>query len=443
LGAEILIEQSERQILGDGVYFEQATCYQRYTVEIYLHFLILAARNGVAIPMAIGERVQRMLDFLLALRSPDGTLPQIGDADGGRLLPLACRSANDFRDLFSTAAAFFGRCEYAWAARGPAAETLWLLGPVSLKVFEALRPAPPADAPSRLFAEGGYAVMRSGWQADGHHLIFDVGPLGCPINAGHGHADLLSIQCAVFGEPYLIDPGTYCYTADQDWRDFFRSTAAHSTVTVDGAEQAVPAGPFKWQARPRARLRRWLSSAAVDFADASHDAYCRLPDPVVHRRRVLFVKPRYWVLVDDLDGLARHEVEVRFQFAPLTLCVEPSGWVRALGRQGHGLLIRAFAAVPLKPTLHEGQLAPIQGWYSPFYGRRRPAPMLVYTRVTRLPCRIVTVIYPVENPAAPPPRISSLMTGSAHDEPELAGLLFEDQQEVILIEKQSIRLEHR
>ena len=59
-----------------------------------------------------------------------------------------------------------------------------------------------------------------------------------------------------------------------------------------------------------------------------------------------------------------------------------------------------------------------------------------------LPCRIVTVIYPVENPAAPPPRISSLMTGSAHDEPELAGLLFEDQQEVILVEEQSIRLKH-
>src|SRR5206468_1128887 len=50
LGARILMEQLERQVLPDGVYFEQSTCYQRYTVETYLHFMILAARNGVAIP---------------------------------------------------------------------------------------------------------------------------------------------------------------------------------------------------------------------------------------------------------------------------------------------------------------------------------------------------------------------------------------------------------
>src|SRR5205807_1597608 len=148
---------------------------------------------------------------------------------------------------------------------------------------------------------------------------FDVGPLGSPVRAGHAHADLLGIQCSVFGLPHLVDPGTYGYTVEPVWRDFFRGTAAHSTVLVDGVEQAAPAGPFKWRQRPQARLRRWRSDAAVDFADASHDAYLRigepevgiaavdfadashdaylrLPDPVVHRRRVLFVKPRYWVV---------------------------------------------------------------------------------------------------------------------------------------------------
>uniref|UniRef100_UPI00190F100A heparinase II/III domain-containing protein n=1 Tax=Klebsiella pneumoniae TaxID=573 RepID=UPI00190F100A len=69
----------------------------------------------------------------------------------------------------------------------------------------------------------------------------DVGPLGCPQSGGHGHADLLSIQCSAFGEPYIIDPGTYCYTPAEEWRDFFRNTTSHSTVIVDGAGQAVPA----------------------------------------------------------------------------------------------------------------------------------------------------------------------------------------------------------
>lgn len=197
LGQRILVQQIERQVLADGVYFEQSTCYQRYTVEFYLHFMILAARNHIVLPATVTERVHRMFDFLLAISHADGTLPQIGDADGGSLLPLVRRAPHDFRGVFATAAAFFRRPCYAWAAHGFAPEVLWLLGPQGCKAFDDLRPVPPAVAPSRLFSAGGYAVMRSGWDKRAHRLIFDTGPLGCEVSGGHGHADLLGIQCAV------------------------------------------------------------------------------------------------------------------------------------------------------------------------------------------------------------------------------------------------------
>jgi hypothetical protein len=432
LGARILQEQIERQVLPDGVYFEQATCYQRYTIEIYLHFLLLAARNGITVPSAIGERVQKMLDFLLTIRRPDGSLPQIGDADGGWLLPLAVRSPEDVRGIFSTAAALFGRADYAWAAGDPAPETLWLLGTAGWAVFDALGPAPPARSPSLLLADGGYAVMRSGWDADAHHLIFDVGPLGCPVTGGHGHADLLGIQCAAFGESYLVDPGTYSYTGEPDWRNFFRGTAAHSTVMIDGEGQAVPDGPFAWKNRPRSRLRRWISTETIDLADAEHDGYRRLADPVVHRRRVLFVKPRYWVIVDDLRGAAEHRVELRFQFTPIPLTVELQSWVRAQGRGGRGLLIRAFSDVPLIAAVRAGEFDPIQGWFSPGYGRREPAPVLVYTAEARLPLRIVSLLFPIENPSASPPSVS-VMVGKGHD--PIAVTMWEGK-EMILLEEQ-------
>src|SRR5262249_40210593 len=73
IGRRILEEESARQILDDGVHFELSTWYQRYTVEIYLHYAILAARNGVPVaPRSVG-RVARMLDFLLAGRRPAGS----------------------------------------------------------------------------------------------------------------------------------------------------------------------------------------------------------------------------------------------------------------------------------------------------------------------------------------------------------------------------------
>lgn len=401
-GARILIEQIERQVLPDGVYFEQSTCYQRYTTEIYLHFLILAARQGHAVPESVGERVQRMLDFMLAISRPDGSMPQIGDTDGGSLLPLVRRAPDDLRGVFATAAAFFARPDYAWAAGGVTPELLWLLGPGGLKAFDALRPAPPVTAPSRPFMHGGYAVMRSGWDRQAHQLIFDTGPLGCPISGGHGHADLLSIQCALFGEPCLADPGTYGYTTEPQWRDYFRGSAAHSTVTVDGLNQAAPDGPFKWRQRPRARLRRWVSTDSFDLADADHDAYHRLPDRVTHRRRVFFAKPRYWMVVDDLEGKAEHRIDLRFQFAPMTVKLCPDGWVLARSSTGRECRLLVSATAPLKTNLVMGEHKPIQGWISPDYGWRDPAPAVVYSAMSRLPLRMVTLIFPADTPFALP-----------------------------------------
>ncbi len=430
LGARILVEQSERQILQDGVYFEQSSGYQRYTVEIYLHFLILAGRIGFAVAPQVAERVQRMLDFLISIRRPDGSIPHVGDADGGWVLPLADRCPDDFRGLFSIAAAVFRRSDYAWAATAPAPEALWLLGTAGLDAVGALQPEPPSTSPSRLFADGGYAVMRGGWAPDAHHLILDAGPLGCGTSDGHGHADLLSIQVAVFGAPYLVDAGTYCYTSDREWRDFFRSTAAHSTVVVDGVGQATPAGAFRWDSRPRARVRCWRSTAAFDLVDAEHDAYRRLPDPVLHRRRVLFVKPRYWVVVDDLQGAAEHHVELRFQFGPMPVTVDSALWARAEGPGGRSLLVRPFASVPLKPEVVEGEIAPIRGWVSSNYGRRAPAPVLIYSTVTRLPLRIVTFLFPVEGPSAGFPDVCAL----DGEGPGPAGLVLEGGLEWVSFE---------
>jgi len=144
-------------------------------------------------------------------------------------------------------------------------------------------------------------------------------------------------------------------------------------------------------------LRRWLSTEELDFADAEHNAYRDLPDPVNHRRRVLFVKPRFWVIVDDLDGSTEHRIDLRFQFAPMDVMLETDLWARARGPRGQGLLVRPIATIPLKGEILEGGLDPSRGWTSPHYGQLRPAPLLVYSAVAVLPVRIVTLLWPTRN----------------------------------------------
>jgi hypothetical protein len=436
LGARILAAESVRQVTPDGVHFEQSTCYQRYTVEIYLHYLMLASRNDVVAPAGIGDTVRRMVDFMLSVRRPNGSIPVIGDADGGTLLPLARRAPDDARGMFATAAAMFGHRELAWAADGPVPEIMWLLGSAGMRTFEAIKPAPPAGPPSRVFPAGGYAILRSGWNADSHQLIADIGPLGCPVSAGHGHADLLSIQNSVFGEPCLVDAGNYTYTPESNWRDYFRSTAAHNTVLVDGRSQAEASGPFGWRTRPRVRLREWHSTTELDFLDAEHSA-CSEGDTVVHRRRVVFVKPRYWIVVDDLSGTGRHHVHLTFQFAPMQVTLGPNRWARAQTPGGRVLWVGPFTSAPVRTGLRCGELRPIRGWIAPDYGRREPAPTLIYTMETTLPWRVLTLLLPDAQALASPPAMRLI-----YDDRGLpTGLLFERTGESVRVDERAVLVE--
>lgn len=408
-GRRILVEQLEQQILPDGVYFEQSTCYQRYAAEMYMHFLILAERGGLELPRGVSERVERCVDFLLSIRRPDGTVVQIGDGDGGFLLPLSPRDADDMRGVFSLAGTLFGRRDCAEAAGDLTLDALWLLGRRALRhAAHAARAGSGHAEPSRLFEHGGYALLRSDFGPTAHQLIVDVGPLGCPHSGAHGHADLLSLTCDIFGAPCIVDPGMPTYGGDPKWRDAFRSTALHSSVTIDDRSQALPAGPFSWKNRPRARLRSWVSSERFDLVDGEHDAYRFGSSTLLHRRRALFVKPSYWLVVDDLsepDGNSERRIELGFQFAPGHALHREGSWTRITTPAGHALLLRAIASIPLETTTHEGEQdpLPIRGWYSPAYGRVTPAPALVYRAVTRLPLRIVTQLLPVDRADAPAP----------------------------------------
>lgn len=459
LGRKILVAELDRQVLPGGVHFEQSTRYQCYTVEMYLHFLILAERNHVAVPASVRTCLGQMVEFLLQMRRPDGTMPQIGDADGGWLLPLVRREPGDYRGLFATAAAFLGNPLFAWAAGNMAnatdgaLETHWLLGsraidgssrPESEPGLD-LRPSPLSPVALRCFREGGYVVMRSSWGERAHQLIFDTGPLGCSVSGGHGHADLLSVQCSAWGENFLVDAGTFCYTADAAWRGFFRSSQAHSTVTVDGRGQAEPDGPFSWHGRPSARLLKCASMQGYCLAEAEHDAWSSLEDPVIHRRRVLFVDSRYWLIIDDLSGRAEHRIDLRYQFAPMPVAAEEHGWVRARGN-GSALLIKAFSSVPLATTIARGQRLPPVGWFSPHYGQKIPAPALTFSADTVLPLRVVTLLYPLSDPEADAPEVVALTEAGAEGGSEggrVAGVtVAAGEQETFFIEDHEVFIQN-
>jgi hypothetical protein len=105
--------------------------------------------------------------------------------------------------------------------------------------------------------------------------------------------------------------------------------------------------------------------------------------------------------------------------------VDPTLWARARGRTGAELFVRPFAGAALKPSVYAGELDPIRGWVSPVYGRREPAPLLVYSTVTTLPLRLMTVLLPSAGPRATAPAVSATLDRSGAP----VGLVFDDTGE--------------
>ena len=89
---------------------------------------------------------------------------------------------------------------------------------------------------------------------DGHtwKLVVDAGQPGPKYIPGHAHCDAMSFELFCDGKPVVVNCGTYAYQCKE--RSFFRSTAAHNTVMVDGTEQSQCWGAFRLAKRSRVRV---------------------------------------------------------------------------------------------------------------------------------------------------------------------------------------------
>lgn len=397
LGEEILINELDRQILPDGVYFEQSTWYQRYTADFYLHFLILQGLNNDDIdPSAtkkLFSKIQKMLDFLMLITRPDGTTPHIGDDDGGRCLPITSDNPTNFRGTLAVGSTVFKRGDYKFVAKESSQETLWLLGTSGIEIFNTMRSQRPHKI-SKEFINGGYYVMRDGWTEDDNYMLVDAGEVGA-LKGGHGHADTLSFELAIGGRTLLVDSGTYTYHKSKELRDYFRSSIAHNTLTIDEKSSSKTGGKFDWQSRAEIVDRQWISQDRFDFFEASHNGYRQLENsPADYTRSILFLKNDYWIMRDFVKTVGEHDYQQNFHFNsetnPSIENIENGIWcVNEMAGNEVGLRLFTFG--------DNGGWQRKESWVSNCYGERVNAPFLRYVSKGIGPQEFFTFMLPNED----------------------------------------------
>jgi hypothetical protein len=363
LGLEILESQLPRHVQPDGVYFEQSSYYHRYTTDFYIHLAILLRLNDLSLPRELEPKLVSLLDHLMYITRPDGTTPFVGDDDGGRLVMLDDRPANDFRAALATGAVLLNRSDYKFVAGEAAEETLWLLGVEGLRSFDQIASEQPAKQ-SVAFPHGGYYAMRDDWSPTANYLLFDCGPHGM-ANCGHAHADALAIELAANGRTVLVDPGTFTYTGGKESRDWFRSSMAHNTVTVDGESSSIPADTFSWKTKTSGEPLAWIEHPRFTYVSGRHRGYEQLAKPGTHTRSILFLKHDYWLLLDSLELTGKHRVDQWFHFdsgvSPELLQIESfaenGAWTTEEGWVSHSYAERASAPVKVFSAPVDGYLA--------------------------------------------------------------------------------------
>lgn len=328
-----LTRQLPRQILADGGHYERSPAYHCQVLADLMDVAGLLRAAGESSADEITEAVERMRRWLGAVLSPDGQVPLLNDGF-----------------------------------------------PVDHELLTALRPGPgyvTPDSPLLVLPVTGLVRAVVGdWD-----LLADVGPPCPPSLPGHAHADTLSCLVHVDRFPLLVDTATSTYEPGPV-RRYERSTAAHSTVQLDGADSTEVWGVFRAGRRARVSGLDAHADASGITCGAAHDGFRALRGRPAHRRR--------WSLstgglcVEDMvTGRDRHEIVVRWQLAP-GVTVGVTGDTALVSGPVGDFRVAISATVPTRLTAETRQVAI-------GFGSTADAPVLTCRMEAILPVGVTTV----------------------------------------------------
>jgi hypothetical protein len=266
MGLQRLVEHLSQDFFPDGGHSERAP--RNYTLGTYvayrnLQYLLLAYHVRPDVPPLIHAPMGRTLDWWITMLAPTGEIPSINDSQRA-LFPTM---------ILEDGATLFSRREVFGVMRN-------LLG------YPRAPTAPLPSFTSRNMLASGFAVMRTDWTRDALYMNLNYGKF-----AGfHTHNDMLDFEIYAYGKALAVDAGIGTTYDDPLYVPWYQSSRAHNMVVVNDSNIVRDGTEGKGVV--------WGSLPTVDYFSAEHDGYMKYG--VSHTRRIAFVKPTYWFILDEL-----------------------------------------------------------------------------------------------------------------------------------------------
>ncbi len=371
-------EELKKQINQDGSQIEMSIGYQWLVVDEFDNILGLIQNNDLSLPKEnLSAWLEKMYTLLAYVIHPNGSFPEINDG-------------------FIR----WGRERLEQAGRKFKRDDLLYIGTDGEQGYL-------PEISSIDFGDAGFYVMRSDWTREARYLFFDAGPYG----GHHGHEDKLSIEVFAFRQAFIVDSGSYTYEKEDPYRTYFVGSYGHNTILVDGKSQIR-----RWHKKhmiPKPAVgnyARWISQSGFDYVASSYnEGYgCfslkkpRSPEiikDVTHTRRILFVKPDYWIIVDEIRATDSHDYQLLFHAPPgLAVNMEDDQKIIIGTKSDHARL----CLLPVNPQditvqFLSGAEQPIQGWYSVDHHLKVPSTAVIYEKKNSHSTTFTTLLYPVKS----------------------------------------------
>lgn len=369
----------EVQVYPDGAQIELTSSYHCLALQMFLNTYRLAVLNDLPTPDGYRQALEKMFAMTMWAMMPERTLPDFNDSDRESSIAMLKQGLELFPE----------RTDWKWIVTDGKAGNA------------------PKDT-SHFFPYAGYAVMRSDWSRDARCLITEGGPYGY----SHQHEDKLSFIMSAYGSRLVSEAGIVPYF-QSDSRTYSISARGHNVLSADGMQQHRYGRSRGTYVTKEPLDLNWRSTPQFDYVESSygrgHDETWseRNLRGFVHTRRVLFVKPDYWAIIDSVvpEDKEEHTYASAFHLeAPEALIDADTARVTTTGRERATLAIIPLPAPDLTVKIIKGQTEPeLLGWIGNDTLDLVPVPTAYYTRRAKGPVHTLYVLAP-----APPGKASPI-----------------------------------
>jgi len=295
-------QQLRQGVLADGLWFEGSFSYHFYTVYALLA-LAKALRHLPAYDLRARPELRLMLLAPIHSAYPDGSLPATNDCwYFTSTLADCCHGVPPAPAFYEIAHSWYDESAFGNVLQRAYGQTPRDSLDALLFGRSELSNATDASLPSTLLPASGYAILRAAPTShstpavpDQRYLLLKYGPHG----DGHGHPDKLNLILYAHGQRFSPDLGTPGYGLDL-FENWYRQTASHNTVTIDGHSQPETTGELRFF---QGEGHFQVADAVVDWTE-EEGVY-----KGVYMRRVVLARPDYFLDLFIVEASQAHRFD--------------------------------------------------------------------------------------------------------------------------------------